>query len=174
MQYPAVPGAYPDPPAVPGAQSDPPAVHVSGNDNSSTAVPIGGTNGELPSDTAREETQPSRAESARNPDLASADVTDGKSLRYTAFTFCKGFCSFCTDDNLCIVGMELAHEWKTIFWATSCVQSCYIGPRKSHQYPHHHPHYLLHHHHQTCSHSIMILISLSADTLTHQSGMLSR
>jgi len=118
VQYPAVPGAYPDPPAVPGAQSDPPAVHVSGNDNSSTAVPIGGTNGELPSDTAREETQPSRAESARNPDSASADVTHGKPLRYTAFTPCKGFCSFCTDDNLCIVGMELAHEWKTIFWAT--------------------------------------------------------
>ena len=102
-----MPGAYPDPPAVPGAQSDPPAVHVSGNDNSSTAVPIGGTNGELPSDTAREETQPSRAKSARNPDLASADVTHGKPLRYTAFTLCKGFCSFCTDDNLCIVGIEL-------------------------------------------------------------------
>jgi len=99
VQYPVVPGARPDPPAVPGAHPDPPAVsgalpdlpavHVSGQDNSSTATPVGGTNAELLSDTAREEAHPGRAESARNPDLASADVTDGKSLRYTAFTFCK-------------------------------------------------------------------------------------
>ena len=100
MQYPAVPGAQSGPPAVPGAQSDPPAVHVSGQDNSSTAAPVGGTNGELPSGTPREETQPSRAESARNPDLASADVTDGKPLRYTAFTLCKGVCISHMDHNI--------------------------------------------------------------------------
>ena len=102
MQYPVVPGARPDPPAVPGARPDPPAVsgalpdlpavHVSGQDNSSTAAPVGGTNAELPSDTAREEAHPSRAESARNPNSASADTTVGKPLFYTTFSLCKGVC----------------------------------------------------------------------------------
>ncbi len=78
MQYPAVPGAHPDPQAVPRAHSDPPAVHVSGQDNSSTAAPVGGTNAELPPDMAREEDHPGRAESARNPSSAVADSTLGK------------------------------------------------------------------------------------------------
>ncbi|DBA76119.1 TPA: hypothetical protein ACH3X1_009862 [Trebouxia sp. C0004] len=54
-------------PAVLRAHPEPPAVHVSGQDNSSTAAPIGGTNAELPSDTAREEGHPSGAERASNP-----------------------------------------------------------------------------------------------------------
>jgi len=118
VQYPAVPGAHTDPQAVPGAQSDPPAAHVSGHDNSSTAVPIGGTNAELLSDTAREQAHSSKAESARNPDLASADVTDGKPLCYTAFTLCEEVCRFHMDHNICFVGMELAYDWKMILWAT--------------------------------------------------------
>ncbi len=87
-------------PAVPGAQSDPPAAHVSGQDNSSTAVPIGGTNAELLSHTAREQADPSRAESARNPDLAIADVPDGKPLCYAVFTLCKGVCISHMDHNI--------------------------------------------------------------------------
>ncbi|DBA76101.1 TPA: hypothetical protein ACH3X1_009845 [Trebouxia sp. C0004] len=64
-------------PAVLGAHPEPQAVHVSGQNNSSTAAPVGGTNAELPSDTAREEACPSRAECARNPSSAVADTTVG-------------------------------------------------------------------------------------------------
>jgi len=116
VQYPAVPGAHPDPPAVPGAHPDPPAVpgahsdpqaaHVSGQDNSSTAAPTGGTNAELPSGTAREEANPSRAESTRNPNSASADITVGKTLLYIASMLCQGGCSFDMDDNNCFLGMD--------------------------------------------------------------------
>ncbi|KAL0018180.1 hypothetical protein WJX77_005369 [Trebouxia sp. C0004] len=61
-------------PAMPGAHQDPPAVHVSGPDDSTTAAPIGGTDAELPSDTAREEAHPSGAERARNSRSAIADT----------------------------------------------------------------------------------------------------
>ncbi|KAL0018818.1 hypothetical protein WJX77_001561 [Trebouxia sp. C0004] len=67
-------------PAVLGAHPEPQAVHVSGQNNSSTAAPVGGTNAELPSDTAREEAHPSGAECARNPSSAIADTTVGKRL----------------------------------------------------------------------------------------------
>ena len=95
MQYPAVPGAPIDPPAVPGAHSDPPAVHVSGQDSSSTAAPVGGTSAELPSGAAREEAHPSRADSARNPGSANADIKVGKPQLYTASRLCKEVCSCC-------------------------------------------------------------------------------
>ena len=84
MQYPTVPGAHPDPQAVPGVHPDPPAVHVSGQDNSSTAAPVGGTNAELPSDMAREEAHPSKAESARNPSSAVADKPSLKRPKLSA------------------------------------------------------------------------------------------
>ena len=111
MQYPAVPGAHPDPQAVPGAHSDPQAAHVSGQDNSSTAAPTGGTNAELPSDTAREEAHPSRAESARNPGPAVADSTLGKPQLYTASSLYKEVCSFNMDDSI-------EYNWKLIVGAT--------------------------------------------------------
>ncbi len=100
MQNPAVPGALTDPHAVPGAQSDPQAVHVSGQDSSSTAVPTGGTNAELLSDPTREETDPSRAESARNPGSAVADTILGKAQLYTASRLYKEVCRLCMDDNI--------------------------------------------------------------------------
>ena len=104
MQYPAVSGARPDPPAVPGAHQDPPAVHVSGQDNSSTAAPVGGTNAELPSDTAREEAHPSRAEVARNPNSASADITVGKPPLYIQ-SLQRSLQLQHGHDNICFVGI---------------------------------------------------------------------
>jgi len=101
-----VPGANTDPPAAPEVDPDPLAVHMRVQDNSSTAPPIGGTNAELPSDTAREEAHPSRAESAGNPSSAIADTTVGKPLLYTASRLCKGVCSSNMDDNVCLVGIE--------------------------------------------------------------------
>ncbi len=66
------------------ANPEPAAVQASGHHPTSTA-PLGAdTNAEVPSDAAREEANPSRAESARNPSSAVADSTVGKTLPCTA------------------------------------------------------------------------------------------
>lgn len=101
-----MPGANTDPPAAPEVDPDPLAVHMGVQDNSSTAPPIGGTNAELPSDTAREEAHPSRVESARNPSSAIAETTVGKPMLYTASRLCKEVCSFNMDNNICFLGIE--------------------------------------------------------------------
>ena len=84
MQYPAVPGAHPDPQVVPGAHSDPQAAQVNRQDKSSTAAPVGGTNAELLADAARGAAHPSRAESTTNPRSAVAEITLGKTQLYAA------------------------------------------------------------------------------------------
>ena len=66
------------------ANPEPAAVQASGQHPTSTA-PLGAdTNAELPSDAAREEGHPSRAESARSPSSAAAVTTVGKTLLCTA------------------------------------------------------------------------------------------
>ena len=66
------------------ANPEPAAVQASGQHTTST-VPLGGdTSAELPSDAAREEAHPSRAESARNASPARAGTTVGKTLLCTA------------------------------------------------------------------------------------------
>ena len=66
------------------ANPEPAAVQASGHHPTSTA-PLGAdTNAEVPSDAARGEANPSRAESARNPSSAAAVITVGKTLLCTA------------------------------------------------------------------------------------------
>ena len=115
------------------------AVQASGQHTTSTA-PLGGdTSAELPSGTAREEANPSRAESAGNPSSAVADTTVGTTLPCTAYV-CQGggrvlwnvpftLLLFRQHDlhNSCLVSKNLSHSCRTL-------ASCMISTITQHAY----------------------------------------